>query len=110
LRAGLKTYIRLLPFSKNQVDDFFRKSKLPQYSFERFEMYNLVSDRGEKNTLSDEMRKPLFCWMFALMVNSKPDNARILESSDNPQLTLALIYQEFIHSVIRGKYKGVLLY
>jgi hypothetical protein len=107
LRAGLKTYIRLLPFSKNQVDDFFRKSKLPQYSFERFEMYNLVSDRGEKNTLSDEMRKPLFCWMFALMVNSKPDNARILESSDNPQLTLALIYQEFIHSVIRGKYKGV---
>jgi uncharacterized protein YjbI with pentapeptide repeats len=103
LKIGLKTYIRLLPFSKNQVDDFFRKSNLPEYTFERFKTYGGL----EENTLADEMRKPLFCWMFVLMINSDPDDARILEDTTAANLPLrtALIYQEFIHSVIRGKYK-----
>jgi uncharacterized protein YjbI with pentapeptide repeats len=108
--AGLKTYLRLLPFSKNQVDDFFRKSKLPQYSFERFKMYDPVREGYggiQKNTLGAEIRKPLFCWMFALMVNSDSDNARIIEDATTTDLQLrtALIYQEFIHSIIKGKHE-----
>ena len=109
LRTGLKTYIRLLPFSRSQVDDFFRKSKLPQYSFEHFKVFNVTEAySGYGNVLADEIRKPLFCWMFASMVDSSPDIARVLEEKDaniDPPLRRALIYQQFIHSIIIGKHR-----
>ena len=108
--TGLSTYIRLLPFSKNQVDDFFRKSTLPQYSFEQFKVSKVMEEVGGayEDELAYEIRKPLFCWMFALMIDSSPDIAKVLEQQvahNDQQLRRALIYQGFIHSIIIGKHK-----
>ena len=51
------------------------------------------------------MRKPLFCWMFAIMMNSQSDSEIIFKDVENPFIKRALVYQGFIHSIIRGKHK-----
>ena len=77
---------------------------MPQYSFDKISSYGLGDE---------EKRKPLFCWMIAL----NPNSERFLQQSANSigqsslyrssYLTMALLYQDFIHSLIRAKYKEV---
>ncbi len=103
LHTGLKNYIRLLPFNPSQVNEFFRLYGTPQYSFEKISSHGLGD--GEK-------RKPMFCWMIALNPNSEQFlQQSVTSSNQSPSypsyLTMALLYQDFIHSLIRAKYKEV---
>jgi hypothetical protein len=99
LHTGLKKYIRLLPFNQSQVTEFFTRYGMPQYSFEKLGNYGLGDE---------EKRKPLFCWMIALNPNSERFLQQFVTSSNQRSyLTMALLYQDFIHSLIRAKYKEV---
>ncbi|HEY6537255.1 MAG TPA: hypothetical protein VIY08_15895, partial [Candidatus Nitrosocosmicus sp.] len=75
-----------------------------QYSFEKSSSVGLGCE---------EMRNPLFCWMIGSL---NPYGERLLRQSINvatitnsnkssPHLILALLYQIFIHSLVRAKYK-----
>jgi len=99
LHTGLKNYIRLLPFNESQVNEFFTEYGTPQYSFKTISSYGLGDE---------EKRKPLFCWMIALNPNSERFLPQSVTSSINKSrsyLTMALLYQDFIHSLIRAKYR-----
>ena len=109
LKAGLlgpqkldvSSYIRLLPFNKEQVTKFFEKYGLPDITFDLLESYNLKKQ---------EISKPLFCWMFAIMRNYKSfDITTVFKNVDSRakrSMSRALIYQGFIHSIVRGKHES----
>lgn len=109
LKAGLlgpqkldvSSYIRLLPFNKEQLTKFFEKYGLPDITFDLLESYNLKKQ---------EISKPLFCWMFAIMRNSKSfDITTVFKNVDSRakrSMSRALIYQGFIHSIVRGKHES----
>jgi hypothetical protein len=103
----ISNYVRLFPFDKNQIINFFNRYGIIklQTEFDKFEETDGLSQ--------DEIGKPLFCWMFAI-INSdtnknvdKSENKTIFDNLDNSYAKRALIYQQFIHSVVRGKYKEV---
>jgi uncharacterized protein YjbI with pentapeptide repeats len=98
-KLSLTSYIRLLPFNRDQVAKFFEKYRLPG-SFDILKSYNLTEE---------EIFKPLFCWMFAIMRNSKSDDITLVfkdfDSHAKRSVSRALVYQGFIHSIIRGKFK-----
>jgi uncharacterized protein YjbI with pentapeptide repeats len=98
-KLNLSSYIRLLPFNKEQVAEFFDKYELPDITFDVLESYNLA----EK-----EIFKPLFCWMFAIMRKSFDVTTvfKDLDSRFKGSMSRALIYQAFIHSIVRGKHKA----
>jgi hypothetical protein len=90
-------YVRLLPFTTEQVDEFFSRSK---YNLPAVTSKTLI-EFGLDET---EILKPLFCWMFAVMYNSPSSYLNIPEISDQ-NLKRALFFQEVIHSIIEGKHK-----
>jgi hypothetical protein len=100
LHTGLENYIRLLPFNESQVNKFFTRYKTHQYSYEKISSYGLGDE---------ERRKPLFCWMIALNPNSERFLLQSIASSNRSRyyLTMALLYQDFIHSLIRARHKKV---
>lgn len=87
----LKNYVRLLPFTPDQVNDFFNKYGLTID-------YSIISQYGLE---SDEICKPLFCWLLAIIHDRKI--AIILPN----QVTInrVLIFSTIIHEVILGKEK-----
>ena len=100
LKAGLlqslnvKQYIRILPFEPEEVNKFFEKYGMQSINFETLlYRYGL----NEK-----EIQKPFFCWIFAIVYNS---GGALFEDIKNENMKRALIYQEFIHSIIRGKHR-----
>ena len=99
-KLDLSSYIRLLPFNEEQVTRFFVKYGLPDITFDILKGYNLTDE---------EIFKPLFCWMFAILRNSKSfDIITVFKDFDSHakrSMSRALIYQGFIHSTIRGKHK-----
>jgi hypothetical protein len=103
LRAGwtklftIDNYVRLFPFDKFQVNQFFENYGLKGIKYEDIKMYGLRDE---------EIGKPLFCWMFAIM-NSETDEKVDFDDSWSPHLHRALIYQKFVHSVIRGKHEKI---
>jgi hypothetical protein len=103
LRAGwtrlftIDNYVRLFPFDKFQVNQFFKNYGLKGIKYEDIKMYGLRDE---------EVGKPLFCWMFAIM-NSETDEKVDFDESWSPHLHRALIYQKFVHSVIRGKHEKI---
>ena len=101
LEAGLpqeldtSSYIRLLHFDNDQIDQFFKEYGLSSITFDNLKSY----------LKEEDMRKPLFCWMFGIMMNSQSDSEIIFKDVENPFIKRALVYQGFIHSIIRGKHK-----
>jgi uncharacterized protein YjbI with pentapeptide repeats len=99
-KLDMSSYIRLLRFNKEQVTEFFENYGLPDITFDILKSYNLTEE---------EIFKPLFCWMFAIMRNSKSfDITTVFKDFDSPvnrSLSRALIYQGFIYSIVRGKHK-----
>jgi hypothetical protein len=99
-KLGISSYIRLLPFNEEQVTKFFEKYGLPAIKFDILESYNLTGD---------EISKPLFCWMFAIMKNSKSFHitavSKDFDSRVKRSMSRAFIYQGFVYSIIRGKHK-----
>ncbi len=78
---------------------FFEKYGLRDITFDILKSYNLTEQ---------EIFKPLFYWMFAIMRNSKSfDITTVFKDSGsaNRSISRALVYQGFIHSIIRGKHK-----
>jgi uncharacterized protein YjbI with pentapeptide repeats len=91
---GVDRFIRLLPFSQDQVNSFFEKYGVSL-------SFNNLSDFGLRD---EEKTKPLFCWMMAVISARTPTEVRV-DRAWNPNARRALIYQEFIHSLLRGKYQ-----
>jgi uncharacterized protein YjbI with pentapeptide repeats len=91
----LKEYVRLLPFDKDQVNDFFSISKynIPDVTYQTLKKHGLQEE---------EIGKPLFCWMFAVI---HPQLGIAFQGIEDRDIKRSLIYQEFIHSTIRGKHK-----
>ena len=44
-----------------------------------------------------ELKKPLFCWMISMVYYKSKDQMKYLTNR-------TLLYHEFIHSIIKGKY------
>ncbi len=90
-------YVRLCPFTFDQVNEFFSGSKynLRDVSFETLKEFGL--DPGE-------ISKPLICWMFAIMY-SNPDIDLSIRNVSEQSTKRALFFQEVIHSIIVGKHK-----
>jgi hypothetical protein len=82
------------------VTKFFEKYGLRDITFDVLKSYNLTEE---------EIFKPLFCWMFAIMRNSESFGItsvfKDFDSSAKRSMSRALIYQGFIHSIVRGKHK-----
>ena len=104
-------YTRLLPFTKDQVNEFFlsyfteeqrndlnQKYKINQLTYEYIlELLGLKKD-------GFEITKPLFTWMISLLFSDK--NIKIEFGNEWDFLTKrSILYMFFIHHIINGKYK-----
>ena len=92
------TYVRLLPFTRDQVNVFFSGSKynIPEVT------YDVLKEYGLEET---EIFKPLFCWMFAITYNNS-DSQLSIQKAPTINIKRALFFQEVIHSIIEGKHKA----
>jgi hypothetical protein len=96
-RLNLDSYVRILPFSQEQIKDFFIK-------------YSPALDTKVIELIQKDMKfsKPLFCWMFAISIlKSSPENGSLLLNMVDKDLFQITLYQLFIHHVIFGKPKEI---
>jgi uncharacterized protein YjbI with pentapeptide repeats/nucleoside phosphorylase len=91
---GVEEYVRLMPFSKEKVNEFFQKYGV-ELNYEKCEELGLDEE---------EITKPLFCWTLAMMqanerykLEFKPEWSKNVKKS--------LFYYAFVHSIVRGKYR-----
>jgi uncharacterized protein YjbI with pentapeptide repeats len=91
---GLTKFIKLLPFTESQIDRFFRKYGA-DLTFKELEGFGLKEE---------ESVKPLFCWMMGFIAVSKGTKLEANDSQD-PHVRRSLIYRQFIHSILRGKFR-----
>ena len=89
----VENYVRLLRFTPDQVNEFFKKYGLTID-------YKTISKSGLE---LDEICKPLFCWLLAIVHERKL--AIILP--DQVTLNRVLLFSTIIHEVILGKEKTV---
>jgi hypothetical protein len=94
---GIKRFVRLLPFTPQQVTAFFKKYELQDLTFKDIEKYGLQEEKSF--SYKWDLLKPLFCWMFAISYND-------LEITENMDVGIArlILYSTFIHSILKGKY------
>jgi len=85
-------YLRLLPFTEDQINDFFNKQRVPV-------TYNDVTKLGLQKK---DIEKPLLSWMFAALVKSNRIPEADLGWSEN--MKRAYMYMLYIHSIVMGKY------
>jgi hypothetical protein len=98
-------YIRVEPFTKEQVDVFFKK-----YGVEL--TYDMLKSLGLRE---DEITKPLFAWMLAFMYKENEENIRKIDvnklkdlnEETKERIIRTVLYHNFIHSLIRGKVKEI---
>jgi hypothetical protein len=95
-KLQIQSYIRLFPFNEDQVNEFFQKYGMSDLSFKKLRHFDFKEE---------EIRRPLFCWMFTIFTQSESYDEVILKESTSSSMTKALIYGWFIHSIIRGKYR-----
>jgi len=93
---NIEKYVRLLPLSKEQVDQLFKK-------------YNpdldITFDRCINEYYLNEgvIRNPLFCWMLAYMHTNQYVKLEFKEDWSTNMIR-TLLYHSFIHSILLGKY------
>ena len=92
------TYIRLLPFNQDQVDEFLTKYDL------KLTYNEAISKLGLRR---EEITKPLFAWMLA-MTYTKSDLRLEFKEEWGNHMRGSLIYMLFFHHIINGKYKSTL--
>ena len=91
---GVEEYVRLMPFSEEKVNEFFQKYGV-ELDYEKCE---------ELGLRREEITKPLFCWMLAMMQANECYKLEFKhEWSEN--VKKSLFYYAFVHSIVRGKYK-----
>ncbi len=88
---NIDSYVRLLPFDNSQINLFFQK-----YGVSLKSEQILQSGLG-----SNEIGKPLFCNMIAILYKQKNDIAFF----ENLFLNRALLFFNIIHSVVLGKHE-----
>jgi uncharacterized protein YjbI with pentapeptide repeats len=107
-------YIRLLPFTVNQVDNFFEKYiTYSQYEsfFQKYGQEKITYDfvqkelgfQSKNNGINEEITKPLFAWMLSLILVYPQINIDFKKEWSN-KMKKSLLYLFFIHHIIKGKY------
>jgi hypothetical protein len=101
-KLGIRKFIRLLPFTSDQVTEFFANYGHTDLTFEDIRKYGLQEKKSY--SYSEELLKPLFCWMFAI-------SFRDLQITKDVDVGIArfILYSTFIHSILEGRYKGALI-
>lgn len=94
---GIKRYVRLLPFTPNQVTEFFRKYDLKDITFKEIRKYRLQEKDGSSYKI--DLLKPLFCWMFALSYSHLQ-----ITKDMGVGMPRLILYSTFIHSILEGRY------
>ena len=90
-------HVRLLPFSKPQVDQFFNKYlNNNKYSYANLE---------KKGLQKSEITNPLFCWMIAYS-DSENDQGTEFQKQWSSNLQKTLLYMSFIRKLLHGKFVG----
>ena len=93
-----KNYLRLLPFTEQQVEEFFEHYDVNL----KFNQISMVS-KG----LSKEITNPLLAWMFSKIYPLIREDLEHIKSTKEQELTnnmaKSLIYLVFFHSIIEGK-------
>src|SRR6185312_769628 len=97
-RFGAGKFVRLLPFTSQQVTEFFERYGHQELSFEDIKRYELQEKKNSPYQI--DLLKPLFCWMFALSYR----NLEITRDIDAGEARL-ILYSTFIHSILEGRYK-----
>ncbi len=87
--SNINRYVRLLPFEKEEVNTFFRK-----YGVDLD--YITISGWGLE---SDEIGKPLFCWMIAFAHSNNP-----FLFKGTVTLNRTILFFTVIHDIILGKH------
>lgn len=90
-------YIRLLQFTRIQVDEFFQR-------------YNVTLSYDDIIYLGinhNEICTPLFCWMLALM-HSDSEIKIELKPNWTTRMRKTFLYMFFFYFIIKGKYKNSL--
>lgn len=95
-----KEYLRLLPFTEQQVEEFFEHYNVNL----KFKQISMIS-KG----LSKEITNPLLAWMFSKIYPLIREDLEHIKSTEEQELTnsmaKSLIYLRFFHSIIEGKSK-----
>jgi len=87
-------YVRLLPFTKDDVNNFFiQYGIIDKINYESATAPTLNWDKNQ-------LRKPLFAWMLAL-IYSNTDHK--IETTNNWNASKTLIYFSFLNDVIRKR-------
>jgi uncharacterized protein YjbI with pentapeptide repeats len=108
-------YVRLLPFTREQIDRFFEnyftyeqaQELFQKYHVERLSYNYILKDLGLEdgsNIPNEEISKPLFTWMLSL-IYTDPEVKLEFNKQWSRNMRRSLIYMFFIHHVIKGKYK-----
>jgi hypothetical protein len=86
---GIQKYVRLIPFDRGQVDEFFSASKynIPDVKYQTLEKYGLQDEK--------ERVKPLFCWMFGVIYLK----SGLKTYTQQPNVGKSLLYLNFIQSL-----------
>ena len=98
---GIKKYVRMVPFDKDQVNKFFSalKYNIPDVKYQTLEKYGL-QDEKEKESPTARV-KPLFCWMFGVIYLKSG-----LETyTQQPNVGKSLLYLNFIQSLFSKPYE-----
>ena len=97
LNATGDKYVRLLPFDRSRVNEFFSRSKynIPEVTYESLREYGLDES---------EIAKPLLCWMFGVMYSDSEEH-RNIRSVEDINVKRVLFFQEVTHSIIKGKHR-----
>jgi uncharacterized protein YjbI with pentapeptide repeats len=100
----VENYVRLLQFTKEQLNNFFYKYGVKLNG--EILTYDMAAGL---NLPVEEMTKPLFAWIFSFLEMYTDDPELKIESkkgwTDN--MTKSWIYMLFFHHIVRGKYKDV---
>ena len=103
LKAGLpdalsfiENYLRLLPFTPEQINEFFEHYKV-----------KLTYDQAinQLGLNEDEITKPLLAWMLSQIPKINDDIERLKSNKKlTSAMTKSLIYLYFLHHIISGQY------
>jgi hypothetical protein len=95
-------YVRLFPFDTSQIDEFFFR-----YTG-KGENITYLKIKQKYALRIQELGRPLFCWMLA--ITQSPDlseyNISIDGNIGSENAKRALIFHQFIHSIVMGKHKS----
>lgn len=103
-KLHIKSYVRPLGFSEEQVEEFFKRYGV-----------NINLDELRKHIYKIDLSKPLFCWMIAVSSVRAGNPEMLILEDDDPNKRRAFFYYTVTHLLLRGKHlrevsKGLSLY